>query len=79
MNMHRYLSIAILLFFLMSTSLAGSSAAQPADGETINYTYTGSKETVDISNINKIEIVRMEGAEGGQEKQSPGNDGGMVD
>ena len=37
--------------------------AQP--GDTITYTFSGAKETEDISNIDKIVIDRMDGADSG--------------
>jgi len=47
-------------------------------GDTITYTFSGSKETEDISNIGKIVIDQMHGADGvkGEDYDTPGADGG---
>lgn len=55
------------------------------DGDTITYTFSGSKETEDISDIDEITIDRMDGADGGGEVDADfdagdgdGGTGGLV-
>jgi len=47
------------------------------DGDTITYTFSGSKETEDISNIDEIVIDRMDGADGGDDAYDGGS-GGLI-
>jgi len=47
-------------------------------GDTITYTFSGSKETEDISNIDQIVIDRMDGADG-EDGTGTGGSGGLIE
>ena len=47
-------------------------------GETVTYTFSGDKETEDISNIDEITIDRMDGADGGDDNGTGGS-GGLIE
>jgi len=51
------------------------------DGDTITYTFSGSKETEDISNIDEIVIDQMHGADGGFDDDAniDGGSGGLIE
>lgn len=48
-------------------------------GDVITYTFSGAKETEDISEIDEIEIQEMHGADGGDTNNHSGGSGGLIE
>jgi hypothetical protein len=49
------------------------------NGDTITFTFSGAKETEDISSINTIVVDRMDGADGGDGNDTAGGSGGLIE